>query len=142
MLNFFGSPSLNMLIKVMLIIKRVYFTVIEKDGICLLKRLRCAKLDLSFRNFRYTLLPFTFLCAKIVLINHCAKTVVSPYFLVWKFCGKAQFSHSFGRIARNYAKSVPFHKISASGNQAKLLYFSQCKVIIIVSFVLISKIIS
>ena len=26
-------------------------------------------------------------------------TVVSPNFLVWKFCGKAQFPRSFGRIA-------------------------------------------
>ena len=38
-------------------------------------------------------------------------TVISPNFLVWKFCGKAQFPHSFGRIARNYAETVPFHKI-------------------------------
>ena len=28
-------------------------------------------------------------------------TVVSPNFLVWKFCGKARFPHGFGRIARN-----------------------------------------
>ena len=26
-------------------------------------------------------------------------TVISADFLVWKFCGKAQFPHSFGRIA-------------------------------------------
>ena len=26
-------------------------------------------------------------------------TVISPNFLVWKFCGKAQFPHSFGRFA-------------------------------------------
>ena len=32
--------------------------------------------------------------------------VISPNFLVWKFCGKAQFSHSFGRIARNYPETV------------------------------------
>ena len=29
-------------------------------------------------------------------------TVITPNFLVWKFCGKAQFPHSFGRFA-NYA---------------------------------------
>ena len=39
-------------------------------------------------------------------------TVISPNFMVWKFCGKAQFPHSFGRIARNYAETVLFHKIS------------------------------
>ena len=36
--------------------------------------------------------------------------VISPNFLVWKFCEKAQFPHSFGEIARNYAETVPFHK--------------------------------
>ena len=31
-------------------------------------------------------------------ITHTAKnTVILPNFLVWKFCGKAQFLHSFGR---------------------------------------------
>ena len=36
-------------------------------------------------------------------------TVISPNFLVWKFRGKAQFPHSFGQIAQNYAETVPFH---------------------------------
>ena len=36
--------------------------------------------------------------------------VISPNFMVWKFCRKAQFPHSFGRIARNYAETVPFRK--------------------------------
>ena len=26
--------------------------------------------------------------------------VISPDFLVWEFCGKAQFPHNFGRLAR------------------------------------------
>ena len=43
-------------------------------------------------------------------------TVISPNFLAWKFCGKAQFLHSFGRFARKYAETVPFHKISMRGN--------------------------
>ena len=43
-------------------------------------------------------------------------TVIPPNFLVWKFCGKAQFPHSFRRIARNYEKTVPFRKISTPGN--------------------------
>ena len=52
-------------------------------------------------------------------------TVVSPNFLVWKFCRKAQFLHSIGRIARNYAEIVPFCKISTPGNQVILQYFLQ-----------------
>ena len=54
------------------------------------------------------------------------KTVILPEFLVWKFCGKAQFPHSFGRFVRNYAETVPFHKISTPGNSVKLRYFMQC----------------
>ena len=52
-------------------------------------------------------------------------TVISPNFLVWEFCGKAQFPHSFGRIPQNYAKIVPFHKISTLENQVKVRYFLQ-----------------
>ena len=33
-------------------------------------------------------------------------TVISPDFLVWKFCGKAQFPYSFGRFARNCAETA------------------------------------
>ena len=44
---------------------------------------------------------------------------ISPNFSVWKVCGKAQVPQSFRRIAQNYAKTVPFHKISTLGNQAK-----------------------
>ena len=28
---------------------------------------------------------------------------------MWKFYGKAQFPHSFGWLARNFAETVPFH---------------------------------
>ena len=38
------------------------------------------------------------------------KCVILPNFLVYKFCGKAQFPLRFGRIARNSAETVPFHK--------------------------------
>ena len=41
-----------------------------------------------------------------------SNVVISPNFLVWRFCGKAQFL----RIARNYAETVPFRKISTPGN--------------------------
>ena len=43
-------------------------------------------------------------------------SVISPNLQVWKFCGKVQFSHCFGRFAQNYAETVPFHKISTPGN--------------------------
>ena len=49
-------------------------------------------------------------------MKHCEKSLISPNFLVWKFCGKAQLPHSSGRIVRNYAKTVPFHKISTPEN--------------------------
>ena len=52
-------------------------------------------------------------------------TAISPNFLVWKFCRKEQFSYSFGRFARSYAETVPFHKIATPGNQVKLRYFQQ-----------------
>ena len=52
--------------------------------------------------------------------------IISPNFLMRKFCGKAQFPHSFGRIARNYAETVLFHKISTPGNLVKLRHFMQC----------------
>ena len=50
--------------------------------------------------------PQTFLSLRLgitelktfLAICYTAKnTVISPNFLVWKFCGKAQFPHSFGR---------------------------------------------
>ena len=53
-------------------------------------------------------------------------TVISSDYLVWTFCGKAQFPHSFRQIARKYAENVPFCKTSTPGNQVKLRYFSQC----------------
>ena len=62
-------------------------------------------------------------CLRIFRTQHCENTVISPDFLVSKFCGKAQFPHCFGRIARNYAETVPFHKIFKPGNQLKLRYF-------------------
>ena len=44
---------------------------------------------------------------------------------MWKFCGKEQFPHSFGWIARNYEETVPSHKISVPENSTKLWYFLQ-----------------
>ena len=46
-------------------------------------------------------------------VSNTAKiTVISPNFLVWKFCGKTRFPYSFGRFAPE--------------NKVKLRYFSQC----------------
>ena len=56
---------------------------------------------------------------------HCVKYLNFTNLLVCNFCGKAQFSHTFGRIAQIYVESEPFHKISAPGNKAKLRYFTQ-----------------
>ena len=48
---------------------------------------------------------------------HTAKnTTISLNFLVWEFCGKAQFTHSFVRFARNYAETASFHKVATPGN--------------------------
>ena len=55
-------------------------------------------------------------------IDTAKNIVVSPNLLVWTFCGKAQFLHSFGRFVRNYAETVPFNKISTTGNDVKLPY--------------------
>ena len=43
-------------------------------------------------------------------------TIISPNFLAWKFCEKAQFPHSFGQFAQNCAKTVTFHKTSMPRN--------------------------
>ena len=43
-------------------------------------------------------------------------TAISPNFLVWESCGKAQFRQSFVQFARNYAETAPFHKIATPWN--------------------------
>ena len=43
-----------------------------------------------------------------IIIRHCEKCVTSPNFLVWKFCGKAQFSHSFGRLRQKLCGNGAF----------------------------------
>ena len=43
-------------------------------------------------------------------------TKISPNILVWEFCGKAQFSQSFGRMAWNCTEAVPHHKIPIPEN--------------------------
>ena len=45
-----------------------------------------------------------------LLTSQRKNTVISPDFMVRKFCGKVQFPHSFRQITQNYARTVPFHK--------------------------------
>ena len=89
---------------------------------CFKKIKFCHPLSRFFQNFQ----PHHCWIAKEQLMKVTAKnTVISPDFLMWKFCGKAKFPHSFGRFARNYAETVPLRKIFTPGNQLKLWYFSQ-----------------
>ena len=37
-------------------------------------------------------------------------------FVVWKFCGKAQFPQSFRRFTRNSTETLLFYKFSTPGN--------------------------
>ena len=41
-----------------------------------------------------------------VLVDTVKNTIISPSFLVWAFCGKAQFTHSFGQITVIFAVRV------------------------------------
>ena len=53
--------------------------------------------------------------SKRLLVNmqqtRIGDTVILSNFQVWKFCGKAQFLYSFGRITQNFAETVTFRKI-------------------------------
>ena len=64
---------------------------------------------MSFQHFN--LETILFLSFTEVVLPTAKNTVISPNFLMWKFCLKAQFPHS----ARNYAEIVPFHNISTLG---------------------------
>ena len=45
-----------------------------------------------------------------VSLEQPLREIISPYFLVWKFCGKVQLPYSSA-----YSVIVPFHKISKFG---------------------------
>ena len=60
------------------------------------------------------------------VFNTAQNTKILPNFLVWKFCGKAQFPQSFGQIAWNSTETVHFQKISTPWNYVKFRYFTQC----------------
>ena len=50
-----------------------------------------------------------------------------PYFHLISWCGNFVERHRRRRIARNYAETVSFHKISTPWNYVKLRYFTQWK---------------
>ena len=56
----------------------------------------------------------------------CKNTEISPNFMVRKFCRNAQFPHSFGQMTRNYAKTMPFQKISTPRIYVKIRHLTQC----------------
>ena len=62
-------------------------------------------------------------CLNGVTPCHCVKYCNSPNFLMYKYCEKAQFPHSFGGFAQNYAGIVPFYKMSTPESYVKLQYF-------------------
>ena len=67
-------------------------------------------------------------------VNTALNTVISPSFHAWKICGTTLFPQSFGRFARNYAETVPFHKISTRVNyQVKITVF--CTVFVVLLLV-------
>ena len=43
--------------------------------------------------------PYFPLYEELWVTDTAKNTLISPNFLVWKFCGKAQFPHSFGRYS-------------------------------------------
>ena len=60
-------------------------------------------------------------------VKSAKNTVISTNFLVWKFYGNAEFPHSFGWFARNYAKLCLFTKFPHQEIRWKLRYFLQYK---------------
>ena len=50
------------------------------------------------------------------IVTNFKTTVISPDFLVCKFCGKAQVLHSYRRMVRSYEKTLPLYKFSIPGN--------------------------
>ena len=67
----------------------------------------------EFHNNCYRIILET---ANKVSINTAQNTLIPLNFLMWRFCGKVQFLHSFGQIAQYYVETVFFPKISIPGN--------------------------
>ena len=56
------------------------------------------------------------LIVKSVFQTTAKNTLISPNFLMWKFCGKTQLPQSFTQYTRNTTKTARFDKISTLGN--------------------------
>ena len=54
----------------------------------------------------YQQLDLEIIPAEKTYTDTAKNNIISPNFMVWKFCGKAQFPHSFGRFARNSAETA------------------------------------
>ena len=89
--------------------------ILRKAYICnpLIRTRTCAFQGLEMLVFRKSLRTylmdtpiFIYWLNQWLRLLTAQNTVISPNFLVWKFCGKAQFLHSFGRIAQNDAETV------------------------------------
>ena len=52
----------------------------------------CVNMELISPIFQYT---------NVLNFITSENTVISTNFLVWKFCGKAQFRHSFGKMVKH-----------------------------------------
>ena len=57
---------------------------------------RCFTENLILKDEGESTIKFCF------LVCSSKNTVIPPNFLVWKFCGKGQFPHSFGQFARKF----------------------------------------
>ena len=67
----------------------------------------CLHFSTCHTSFHFFCVPTFYLCAFACMPSCTAKnTVISPDFLVWNFCGKAQFLHSFGRFARYFLRAL------------------------------------
>ena len=62
------------------------------------------------------------------ILNTAENTVISPNFLVQKFCGKVQFRYSFGWLNRNYAEncSFPQNFYTRKLGKANVFYAVKC----------------
>ena len=57
------------------------------------------RFEICLFDYRRCLLLWKTFGFKLFSISTAKNTVISPDFLMWKFCGKAQLPHSFGQFA-------------------------------------------
>ena len=75
-----------------------------------------------WKHLSRILFPMT-LCRSRPATITAKNTAISPNFLVWKFCGNAQFPHSFAWISEIYLENVRFQKISTPRNSGITIYY-------------------